>query len=93
MARFRAVVTIHPAGLGGMPSRRHRSLATTKRVLDGIFGKRDVAEDADQRRHRLAVHLTEHTLNSGRFPMGGDETGHALRRPAYRRMAGLRSER
>ena len=29
IARFRAVVTIHPAGLGGMPSPRHRSLATT----------------------------------------------------------------
>ena len=29
IARFRAVVTIHPAGLGGMPSFRHRSLATT----------------------------------------------------------------
>jgi hypothetical protein len=41
----------------------------------------------------LAVHLTEHTLNSGRFRPGGNETGHALRRPAYRRMARLRSER
>src|SRR3989337_934658 len=29
IARFRAVVTIHPAGLGGMPPVRHRSMATT----------------------------------------------------------------
>ncbi len=29
MARFRAVVTIHPAGLGGMRSLGHLSLATT----------------------------------------------------------------
>src|SRR5713101_3604367 len=29
IARFRAVVTIHPAGLGGIPSVRHRSFATT----------------------------------------------------------------
>src|SRR5258707_4463703 len=29
IARFRAVVTIHPAGLGGMPSLRHLSLAVT----------------------------------------------------------------
>src|SRR6266480_945283 len=29
IARFRAVVTIHPAGLGGIPSLCHRSFATT----------------------------------------------------------------
>ena len=28
IARFRAVATIHPAGLGGMPSLRHRPVAT-----------------------------------------------------------------
>src|SRR3990172_8643239 len=62
-----------------------------ERLLDGVFGKRDVAEDTGQRRHRLAVHLTEYALDTGRLPMGGD--GHALRRPASRRMGGLRSER
>ena len=38
-----------------------------ERVLDGVFGERDVAEDADQRCHRLAVHLAEHALDVGRF--------------------------
>jgi hypothetical protein len=55
-----------------------------ERFLDGDFGKRDVAEDADQRCHRLAVHLTEHTLNTGRFPMGDDCGGHAWTRPVAR---------
>src|SRR2546425_590840 len=62
-----------------------------ERLLNGVFGKRDVAEDTDQRRHRLAVHLTEYALNTGRLSMGGDGTGHALRHPASRRMGGLRS--
>src|SRR3989337_3736946 len=34
-----------------------------ERFLDGVFGKRDVAEDTGQRRHRLAVHLTKYALN------------------------------
>src|SRR3970040_2102046 len=42
-----------------------------ERLLDGVFGKRDVAEDAGQRRHRLAVHLTEYALDTGRLPLGG----------------------
>jgi hypothetical protein len=41
----------------------------------------------------LAVCLTEHMLDIGRFSMGGDDSGHALRRPANRGMDGLRSER
>jgi len=57
-----------------------------ERVLDGVFGECDVTEDADQRRHRLAVHLPEHALNVGRFPMGGDAAGQVLKRPASRRM-------
>ena len=57
-----------------------------ERFLDGVFGKRDVAKDTDQRCHRLAVHLAKHALNTGRFPMGGDDSGHTLRRPTSRRM-------
>src|SRR5262245_11966353 len=38
-------------------------------VLNRVFGERDVAEDANQSCHRLAVHLTEHALN---FPLGSD---------------------
>ena len=48
-----------------------------ERTLDGVFGKRDVAVEANQRCHRLAVHLTEHQLNICRFPVGGDGRGHA----------------
>ena len=68
MARRRAVVTIHPAGLGGIPSRGHRSPATTKGVLDRVFGEGDVTEDADQRCHGLAVDLTEHSLDWRSLP-------------------------
>src|SRR6266508_2536660 len=52
-----------------------------ERVLDRVFGERDVAEDAVQRCHRLAVHLTKHALN---FPVGGDSSGHAFTRPVAR---------
>src|SRR5439155_25238365 len=55
-----------------------------ERFLDGVFGKRDVAEDADQRCHRLAVCLAEHTLDSGRFPIGDDRGSHAWTRPVAR---------
>src|SRR4029450_1506824 len=54
------------------------------RLLDGVFGKGDVAEDADQRCHRLAVRLTEDALNNGRFRLGGDASGHAWTRPVAR---------
>src|SRR5258706_8979701 len=34
-----------------------------ERILDRVFGERDIAEDANQGCHRLAVHRTEHALN------------------------------
>src|SRR3990170_5112129 len=52
-----------------------------ERVLDCVFGKRDVAEDAYQGCDGLAVHLTEHALNIGRLPMGGDSLVHDSMRP------------
>src|SRR3990172_7774978 len=52
-----------------------------ERVLDGVFCKRDVAEDAYQGCDRLAVHLTEHALG---FPMGGDSSVHDFTRPVVR---------
>src|SRR6266545_7282117 len=55
-----------------------------ERFLHGVFSQRDVAEDADQRCYRLAGYLAEHTLNTGRFPMGGDGRGHASTRPVAR---------
>src|SRR5215470_2366806 len=55
-----------------------------ERLLDRVLGQRDVAEEADQRRHRLAVRLAEDTLNTGRFDFGGGATGHALTRPVAR---------
>jgi hypothetical protein len=51
---------------------------------DGFLGKRDIAEDADQRCHRLAVHLTEHMLNAGPPALGSDGRGHAWTRPVAR---------
>ena len=71
-----------------------------ERVLNGVFGERDVAEDAYQGCHRLAVHLAEHALNVGRFPMGGDSLVHAFTRPVASNpsrarsygMGGLRSD-
>ena len=78
------MVTIYPAGLGGIPSLRPAVTCQDERVSDGIFGKPNVAEDAIQSCHRLAVHLTEHAFNICRFPVGGDGRGYASRRPVAR---------
>ena len=48
-----------------------------ERVLDGVLGKADVAEDADQRRHRLPVRLAEHPLDTGGLATDGGGAGHA----------------
>jgi hypothetical protein len=62
MARLRAVVMIQPAGLGRGQARRAPALTRGgEGVLDRILGDVDVAERADQDRHRPTVLLTEHT--------------------------------
>ena len=63
MARLRAVVMIHPAGLGGSPSCGQRAAAVAERVLDGVLGHADVAEDAGEHGDRAAVFLPEHPLD------------------------------
>jgi len=73
IARVRAVLAIHPA-----------CPLLDKCDVDGVFGERDIAEDAYQSCHRLAVHLTDHAFNICCFPVGGDDRGHASTRPVAR---------
>ena len=54
MARFRAVVTIQPPGLGGRPVSGHFSVRHQEGVLNRLFGEVDVAKEADQGGYRLA---------------------------------------
>ncbi len=70
MARLRAVVTIHPAGFGGMPSRGQRSGSHDKRVLHGVLGDGDVTEDANQSGHGMSVDLTEDAVDLDRLSLG-----------------------
>src|SRR5215207_8696383 len=71
-----------PSGRVGRDARAAPPIAGHgERVLDGVFGERDVAEDPNQRCHRLAVHVAEHALN---FRLHGDSVGHALTRPVAR---------
>ena len=53
IARLRAAVTIHAAGLSGTPSRGQRSSATSERVLHRLLGAVEVAEDAREDGDRL----------------------------------------
>ena len=61
-----------------MPSRLPSVGGDHEGVLNCVFGERDVAEDASQRRHCLAIHLTEYGFNGSR---GGDAVGHASQAP------------
>jgi len=61
MASLRAVVVIQPPGLGGRPS--HGTCA--ERLLHGILGDVDVAEDADQGGHGSAGRLAEDPVDLG----------------------------
>ncbi len=56
-----------------------------KRLLHCILGKSDIAEDSDQRRHRLAVCFTKHTLDFCRILMGSDARSQSLRSLACRK--------
>jgi hypothetical protein len=49
MARLRAVMTIDPPGLGGSPLLAEPTFHRRReRVLDGLLGEPDVAEEAGQ---------------------------------------------
>ncbi len=74
MARLRAVVMIHPAGLGGQAGRRPAARGLGESVLDRVLGDVDVAEDASQDGHRAAVLCTEGALD---VTGGGDVARHA----------------
>ena len=60
MARFRAVVMIQPAGLGGTPADGPVPDGEGKSILDGVLGGVDVPEHAGQDGYRAAVFLPEH---------------------------------
>ena len=84
MARLRAVVMIHPAGLGGSPAAGHRLDRLGERVLDRLLGDVDVAEDAGQDGHRAAVLLAEDALDRRRARPGtpaSSALGHVDHRP------------
>ena len=74
MARLRAVVVIHAPGLSGMPSRGQRSSGDHERVLDGLLGEVEVAQDPDQGRDRPARLLPEQAVDGlvrgARPPLG-----------------------
>ena len=63
MARFRAVVMIHPAGLGGSPGPGPPPGRLGERVLHRVFGGVDVTEDAGQDGHGPAVLGAEDALD------------------------------
>ena len=63
MVLLRAVVMIHPAGLGGRPLDGHRSHRRGKRLLDRLLGEIDVPEGARQHGDRAPVLLAEHLLD------------------------------
>ena len=90
---------IQPAGLGGSPSDGQRCDRRGERVLDRLLGDVDVAEDADQDRHRAAVLLAEDTLDlrgcgaqysasswNGRTSIGSVVARASLRAPLERRV-------
>src|SRR5437763_8673731 len=85
IARFRAVVTIHPARVGWHAVLPPSVACNDERFLHGVFGERDVAEETDQRRHRPAVRLAEHPFDGGHFCTSGDDGSHAWTRPVARK--------
>ena len=64
MARLRAVVTIHPPGLGGTPSDGHRATATVNASWTDFLGGVDIAEEADQGGDAATVLAAEDSLDS-----------------------------
>ncbi len=52
---MRATVVSQPAGLSGMPVRGHRSRAATTRLLHGILGQREVADEPGEGGHHSAA--------------------------------------
>jgi hypothetical protein len=65
MASLRAVVVIQPPGLGGRPSHGQIAQGDGERLLHGILGDVDVAEDADQGGHGSAGRLAEDPVDLG----------------------------
>ena len=63
MARLRAVVVIQAPGLSGTPRDRPHLERRDERLLDGLLGEVEVAEDADERRDRPARFLAEQAVD------------------------------
>ena len=99
IAWFRAVVVIQPPGFGGSPSAGQRRRATANASCNGVLGKVDIAEDADQRGHGAPELLPEDAADLGRIDRrrrADLEVRPALSRRhraprRYRRTAGPRS--
>ena len=90
IARLRAVVVIHAPGLSGTPRTRPGLEGRDERVLDGLLGEVEVAEDADQRRDRPSLFLAEQAVDERRARAA---RRHGDRRRRARRSVGGRAWR
>ena len=62
IARLRAVVTSHARGLAGAPVARPALGGDRERLLGGLLGEVEVAEEADQRREDASPLVAEDLL-------------------------------
>ena len=71
IARFRAVVVIHAAGVVRDAADRPRLERGDERVLDRLLGEVEVAEHADERRDRPSLLLAEQAVDDLVRGLGG----------------------